>query len=148
MAHMQVILLEALQGVGKIGDTVRVRTGFEAKADDWSLLAESEALLAINPAYNSGVNGKTAYPIVADPQTIELNRLQLQYRGLPGTVVTLGRQRINLDDQRFVGGVAWRQNEQTFDAARIEWTGLKRFRADIIYANSVLGARTARRDRH
>jgi hypothetical protein len=32
--------------------------------------------------------------------------------------LTLGRQRINLDDQRFVGSVGWRQNEQTFDAVR------------------------------
>ena len=34
--------------------------------------------------------------------------------------MTLGRQRINLDDQRFVGAVGWRQNEQTFDAVRGE----------------------------
>jgi hypothetical protein len=35
-----------------------------------------------------------------------------------GTGVTLGRQRITLDNQRFVGNVGWRQNEQTFDAVR------------------------------
>ena len=34
--------------------------------------------------------------------------------------ITLGRQRINLDDQRWVGSVGWRQNEQTFDAVRVE----------------------------
>jgi hypothetical protein len=28
----------------------------------------------------------------------------------------LGRQKINLDNQRFVGAVGWRQNEQTYDA--------------------------------
>src|SRR3546814_18226061 len=38
------------------------------------------------------------------------------------SIVTVGRQRINLDDQRFVGSVGWRQNEQTFDAARLEST--------------------------
>ena len=27
-----------------------------------------------------------------------------------------GRQRIKLDDDRFIGNVGWRQNEQTFDA--------------------------------
>ncbi len=36
--------------------------------------------------------------------------------------MTLGRQRINLDDQRFVGGVGWRQNEQTYDAGRVRVT--------------------------
>jgi hypothetical protein len=117
--------------------TARIRAGFEAKTKDWSFLAESEAVLAINPAYNSGLNGKTLYPIVSDPQNIELNRLQLQYRGLPKTIVTVGRQRINLDDQRFVGAVGWRDNEQTFDAARVEWSGVKHLKADLIYANNV-----------
>lgn len=42
MAHMQVILLEALQGVGKIGDTVRVRAGFARNF----LLPRSKALVA------------------------------------------------------------------------------------------------------
>ena len=51
--------------------------------------------------------------------TVELNRLQLQYKSKQVTV-TLGRQRINHDDQRWVGAVGWRQNEQTFDAVRGE----------------------------
>ena len=31
-----------------------------------------------------------------------------------------GRQRIVHGSQRFVGGVAWRQNEQTYDALRLQ----------------------------
>jgi Alginate export len=114
--------------------TMRVRSGFELKKSDFAFLAEAEATLAISENYNSGLNGRTAFGVVADPQNIELNRLQIQYTGLPKTVVTLGRQRINLDDQRFVGSVAWRQNEQTFDAARIEWSGIKNVKADVTYA--------------
>jgi len=114
--------------------TARIRAGFEAKQGDFALLAESEAALAVLEHYNSGLNGKAVFPLVGDPENIELNRLQLQYRGLPGTIVTVGRQRINLDDQRFVGNVGWRQNEQTFDAARIEWSGIKNVKADITYA--------------
>ncbi|GHH15515.1 hypothetical protein GCM10008023_18540 [Sphingomonas glacialis] len=117
--------------------TLRLRSGFEAKLSDFSFLAESEANLAIDPSYNSGLNGKTAFPQVSDPQTIELNRLQLQYRGLQHTVVTVGRQVINLDDQRFVGAAAWRQNEQTYDAVRVEWSGIKNLKADLTYANTV-----------
>lgn len=114
--------------------TARVRAGFEAKQGDFSLLAESEATLAVLEHYNSGLNGKAVFPLVGDPENIDLNRLQLQYRGLPATAVTVGRQRISLDDQRFVGNVGWRQNEQTFDAARIEWSGIKNVKADITYA--------------
>lgn len=42
MAHMQVILLEGLQGVGKIGETVRVKAGFARNY----LLPRSKALIA------------------------------------------------------------------------------------------------------
>lgn len=114
--------------------TARLRLGAEIAAKSWSFLAEAEGTLAIAERYNSGLNGKAAYPIVADPETIELNRIQLQYRGLPGVVATVGRQRINLDDQRFVGSVGWRDNEQTFDAARAEWTVRKGTRLDVTYA--------------
>jgi hypothetical protein len=114
--------------------TARIRAGFEAKTGAFAFLAEAEGTLAIGGNYNSGVNGRTAFPIVPDPETVELNRLQLQYRGLPKTIVTVGRQRINLDDQRFVGSVGWRDNEQTFDAARIEWSGVKNLKADVTYA--------------
>ena len=114
--------------------TARVRAGFEAKSGPFSLLAEAEGTLAISENYNSGLNGRSTFPIVADPQNVELNRLQIQYRGLPKTVVTLGRQRINLDDQRFVGSVGWRDNEQTFDAARVEWSGVKNLKVDLTYS--------------
>lgn len=42
MAHMQVILIEALQGVGKIGDNVRVKAGFARNF----LLPRNKALIA------------------------------------------------------------------------------------------------------
>ena len=117
--------------------TLRARLGGELSSKDWSFLAEAEGTLAINEDYNSGVNGKALFPIVADPENIELNRIQVQYRGLPKTVITAGRQRINLDDQRFVGSVGWRDNEQTFDAARIEWSGVKDLKLDVTYSWSV-----------
>ncbi len=114
--------------------TLRIRAGVEARTGPFAVLVESEATLAVIEHYNSGVNGLTAFPVVADPQNVELNRLQVQFSGLPKALVTVGRQRINLEDQRFVGAVAWRQNEQTFDAARLEWTGVKGVRADLTYA--------------
>jgi Alginate export len=114
--------------------TIRLRAGFEAKKGPFAFLAEAEGTFAPIEDYNSGVNGKAAFPIIADPQNVELNRLQLQYTGIAKTVVTLGRQRINLDDQRFVGAVGWRDNEQTFDAVRVEYSGIKNVKADITYA--------------
>lgn len=117
--------------------TLRGRAGAELTSGDWSLLAEGEATAAPVERYDSGLNGKTGYPILADPENIELNRLQLQYRGLRTTLLTAGRQRINIFDQRFVGSSGWRQNEQTFDAARLEFGDAKGLKADLTYAWSV-----------
>ena len=117
--------------------TLRGRAGAELRSGTWSLLAEGEGTAALLEKYDGGVNGKISYPIVADPENIELNRLQLQYRGLPKAVVTVGRQRINIDDQRFVGSSGWRQNEQTFDAARVEFGDSKGLKVDLTYSWSV-----------
>jgi hypothetical protein len=114
--------------------TARIRAGIEAKTGAFAFLVEAEGTLAISEKYNSGLNGKSNFPIVPDPQNIELNRAQVQFTAIPKTLVTLGRQRINLDDQRFIGSVGFRQNEQTFDAARIEYSGIKNVKADVTYS--------------
>jgi hypothetical protein len=114
--------------------TARLRAGLEATAGSFALLGEAEAALAPVERYNSGTNRKSLFPTVADPQNIELNRLQLQYRTTPDTILTAGRQRIALDDQRFIGSVGWRQNEQTFDAVRLEVRKLGPITADITYS--------------
>lgn len=118
--------------------TLRLRAGAELTAGKWSLLAEGEGTTTLVEHYDSGLSGKTQFPLVGDPENIELNRLQAQYRGLPKTAVTIGRQRINIQDQRFVGAAAWRQNEQTFDAVRLEYGDPKGLRADLTYSWSVL----------
>ncbi|MCY7340167.1 MAG: hypothetical protein LH465_09520, partial [Sphingomonas bacterium] len=114
--------------------TVRLRAGVELSSGPWSLLAEGETTLALSERYNSGLNSRTQFPIVADPENVELNRFQIQYRGIDGVVVTAGRQRINLDDQRFVGSSGARDNEQTFDAVRVEYGGIGGFKGDVTYA--------------
>ena len=109
--------------------TVRLRSGFEVRhaPSHLSFLAEAEATLGIVNDYNAfpfvvaSHQRRTQHAVIPDPQSIELNRVQLQYKTKHATV-TIGRQRINLDDQRFVGAVGWRQNEQTFDAVRGEAT--------------------------
>jgi len=92
--------------------TLRARLGFETgKAWNWSLLAEAELLWPLVSDYNSTVNGKTQFPIVADPESYEFNRLALVNTSLPGTTLTFGRQLILHDNQRFVSPADWRQNE-------------------------------------
>jgi len=120
--------------------TLRLRSGLEIKhaPSHLSVLVEAEATGALVNDYNAlaflPAKAKPAYANVADPQNIELNRLQIQYR-TKELGLTVGRQRINLDDQRWVGSVGWRQNEQTFDAVRGEVT-LGPVSLDATYANS------------
>ena len=99
--------------------TVRLRPGISLGSGGFSLLVEGEGTFGIVNHYNdtNAANGVEPYSVVADPESIELNRAQLQYKSKAVTL-TAGRQRINIDDQRFVGSVGWRQNEQTFDAGK------------------------------
>ena len=98
--------------------TVRTRLGY--RTDDFrgfEVFAEAEDVSAVgNENYNSTVNGKADHSVVADPTETEVNQIYVRYKGLPDTSLTYGRQRLALDNHRFIGTVGWRQNEQTFDA--------------------------------
>ena len=116
--------------------TLRVRAGVEAKAGRWSALVEGQGNLALVDEYFDGLQGPANRQLVADPQNIALARAQLRY-ATPSFAVTAGRQRIALDDERFVGSVPFRQNGQSFDSLRAEITPAKGVKADVTYAWSV-----------
>lgn len=118
--------------------TLRARLGFETgKAWETSLLAEGEFVWPLKTDYrpDNAVLTKTTFPVVADPESYEVNRLQLTNTSLPMTTITLGRQRILLDDHRFVGNSGWRQDEQTFDALRVVNKSIANFTIDATYSN-------------
>jgi hypothetical protein len=118
--------------------TFRVRPGFETgKAWNTALLVEGDLVWPLQTDYNSTTNGKTQYPVVADPESYEINRLQLTNTSIIDTTITLGRQRIVLDDHRFVGNVGWRQNEQTFDALRVVNRHIPNVVIDVSYVGQV-----------
>ncbi len=118
--------------------TWRAHLGVETgKLWSTSLLAEGELVWPLTSDYNSTINGKTQYPVVADPESYDINRVQLMNTSVPKTTLTLGRQRIVLDDQRFVGNVGWRQNEQTYDSLRILNKALKNTTLDVAYVTQV-----------
>lgn len=97
---------------------LRTRLTFEtAPWRRWSLTLEADDLRAIGAdGFNSTRNGKTEWPIVADPTATELNQLLIRHVTPSGLGLSLGRQRLTSSSRRFVGSINWRQNEQTFDA--------------------------------
>ena len=103
--------------------TARLRLNYRTGLwNGWSGFAEYDHVFHMLDDFNSGGGtspGKGQYPVVADPDGSDLNQLYLDYQANDATKVRVGRQRILLDNQRFVGGVGWRQNEQTYDALTV-----------------------------
>jgi hypothetical protein len=79
---------------------------------------------------------RSRFPIVADPEGTEVNQAYVDYSGFENIQLRMGRQRINLDNQRFVGGVGWRQNEQTYDAFMVRYTD-QMFSGSYTYVDNV-----------
>jgi hypothetical protein len=113
--------------------TVRARAGLTASSGALSATIVGQGTLAVVDKYYDGVNGAATRPIVADPQNIALYIAQLQYR-TKALTLTGGRQKVVLDDERFVGNVAFRDNAQTFDAVRAELMPAKGLKLDVAYA--------------
>ena len=77
--------------------------------------------------FNSG-----EHAAIPDPEVTELEQAYLQYQGSFLTA-KLGRQVLALDDHRFVGHVGWRQDRQTFDAARLQMSPAEGLNLDMAY---------------
>ncbi|MBT3296943.1 MAG: alginate export family protein [Verrucomicrobia bacterium] len=114
--------------------TVRTRLGY-ATAPYHGLHAFVEfedvrALLADSEYNQAGLNPEGAgKAVIADVEGTELNQAYLEASCPEGNLtLRVGRQRMILDNARFIGNVGWRQNEQTYDAVRLdtaEFFGLK-----------------------
>ncbi|MCK5828964.1 MAG: alginate export family protein [Methylococcales bacterium] len=109
---------------GKVhGDasTIRMRLGYlTPEFHGLQIFAEYEMNQDFGAnTYNSSRNGKAEFEKIVDPQEHELNRFWISYKGMPNTEIKVGRQRIKLDNDRFIGNVGWRQLEQTFDAVLV-----------------------------
>ena len=79
--------------------------GLTLEMDDTTSIGEVD--------YSDGVTLRGT-AVIADPEGTEVNQSFVSYSASWGTL-KYGRQRILLDNQRFVGGVGWRQDEQTYD---------------------------------
>ena len=132
---------------GETAEASTLRTALSYRSGEWkgfSLFLEAEDVTALpdDDDYNNvGAgdlnNGVRGVPVVADPEVTDVNQAYLRWKN-DAVQVSLGRQVINLGDQRFVGAVAWRQNFQTFDAARIEADLASNVGIDYTYADAVL----------
>lgn len=102
-----------------LANTLKSRLTFKsADIAGLSVLIEGDNVFHINDDFNDKENGNTEYNLVLDQETTQLNQAYAQFVGFDSTIKA-GNQRILLDNQRHVGGVAFRQDEATFDAVSI-----------------------------
>ena len=122
--------------------TLRIRLNYKTgKWNNWSGFTEfdyiTELLLTDFNSLGGSSPDRDQYPVVADVTGTDLNQLYLDYDPSADTKVRLGRQRILLDYQRFVGGVGWRQNEQTYDSATLKFNGFSNTQLFYSYVTTV-----------
>jgi len=125
--------------------TMRNRLGYTTKKfEGFQAMIELEDNRAADyTAYNAaGLNGQGTRSVIADPEDSELNQLWVDYdfSALSSDVplyAKLGRQRINLDDERFVGSVGWRQLDQTMDSLLVTVKPMDKLTASYIYIDEV-----------
>ena len=67
---------------------------------------------------NGDIGDKGVYNVVADPSQTRITQAYVDY-AFGKTLIRAGRQGVNLDNQRFIGTVNWRQMPQTYDAAAV-----------------------------
>ena len=126
--------------------TVRTRLGYGTKPFyGFSVYADFENVAAIKKERYWNVvdpdNGKTPVP---DPTATELNQAYLKFsrKDFLGSAALVGVQRIKLDDDRFIGNVGWRQNEQTYTGVLAKTSfgidGLQLLYSYIWQVNSIL----------
>lgn len=129
--------------------TLRLRLNYKTGSwRNWSGFVEFDQVMEVLvDDFNSGAGtsgpNRSQYPVVADPDGSDLNQLYFQYAPNEDWQARLGRQRILLDDQRFVGGVGWRQNEQTYDGLSVQYGGFENTRLFYSYvgnANRIFGS--------
>ncbi|MAD74681.1 MAG: hypothetical protein CML20_07820 [Rheinheimera sp.] len=134
-----------------IASTLRSRlTVNSGNAYGFSAIVQLDNVSALgNDNYNSTVNGNTNYSIVADPEGTDINQASLRYTNNSGTSFSAGRQLVNHMNQRFLGGVGWRQNEQTLDGYRLQQGFGEKINAELGHyhnVNRVFGPKGAAAD--
>jgi len=91
--------------------------------------------------YNSTNNGKTDYDVIKDPNFAMLSEASIDYT-VDKTALHVGRSQINLDNQRFIGTVGWRQVERSYDTVYAANSSVKNLNllAAYVYGFQGVGA--------
>lgn len=109
------------------GGTLRLTAGFEsAPIQSTRLVVEGIHANQVDPHFNdNGGNINTSpYPLLPDPRYTGMNRVYVEYGGIEDAKIRAGRQRVRLDNQRWISDNDFRQVPQLFDGVSAVHEGL------------------------
>jgi hypothetical protein len=130
-------------GISESADALTARVRLNFKTGSWrglSAFAEYDHVFHVLDDFNSGggtSSNRGQYPVVADPEGSDLNQLYVDYAASDSTKFRVGRQKILLDNHRYVGHVGWRQNEQTYDGLSVMSTAISNTALHYTYVADV-----------
>jgi len=137
--------------------TTRTRLSYQSGPwNGFSFMAEMDNVseMTNDLDYRTAPND-TSFPaattaVIPDPIGTELNQGFIAYTTF-NNQIKYGRQRLLLDNSRFIGNVGWRQNEQTYDG--VSWTNKSIRYTNFTYAyiknvNRIFGEANAIGDIH
>jgi len=91
-------------------------------------LTASVGIISVNDfgsnKYNSTANGQIDYATVKDPEKAIISNAEVNYK-VGDTLLHAGRGQVNLDNQRFIGTVGWRQLERSYDSIFVANNSIK-----------------------
>jgi hypothetical protein len=124
------------EAIDKEAHASTLRTVMGWKTQAWKglgALLSAEVVTSIgNDTYNNAGFGNSRNnvrdrPVVADPVGGDVGELYLWYDHAGSkSFAQLGRAEVNIDDQRFIGAVGWRQHHQTFNTFKLTNRSLER----------------------
>jgi hypothetical protein len=105
--------------------TTRTLIGWQtAPYKNFSIAAQLTDVHEFNDDFNDrrknlSEPGKAQFANIVDPGYTDINQLFVDWSGIKNTKFRLGRQVVNLDNVRFIGDIAFRQNTQVFDGLSV-----------------------------
>lgn len=83
-----------------------------------------QIMAVTNFGYDKYAPEQLGYDLIADPANLRVTQAYFDYK-IDKTLFRVGRQMVNIDDERFVGAVNWRQMPQTFMGYTISNTSVE-----------------------
>jgi len=107
------------------------------ETEQWQFIIQPSYVYAFNDGdYNSVAIKKDTSPI-PEPQGFNLNKMHVVYASDADWQLTLGRQPLSFDNERFIGAIEFWQTPQSFNAIKFDFNDQINWHFQYAYTNKV-----------